>query len=454
MIKTISLTISQVLSVLLNFSVQLILAHFYGKHETGSYLSIISLMNILSVLGLFGINKYYIFLKSKNGNIDKLVASNIIKIYFLMNVISIIIISIIGLINFRNYIFLILSSVVMMVLTNCIAIITSYIQVREKIIKVSFIQLIVPFLKVIGLIGGFFILNFMFKGYSLIVLTISAIVFSFIFFTYLKIVLSYDLLKLDGFYLTFKSLMPYAILSLTFLLYTQGNTFYIGVWLDSKSAAYFGLAYLFLNTIFVFPTAIYQRLLAHKLLYLLYNSFDEFKKLLSNLQDILIILSSIVILLLYISAKFFIVIFFGESYLKSVEILQTLAFIIPFRLLSISIGTVLSNDDYIKERIKVEIFVTFLNFLTNLIFIKILGIYGAIISAILTEFLLSLSFAKVIKDEFKIKVKFSLYLPLLVALLIHFIDLPQILEYIIVSITIIILIKPIVQRVKLIKKYI
>lgn len=146
--------------------------------------------------------------------------------------------------------------------------------------------------------------------------------------------------------------------------------------------------------------------------------------------------------------------FFGEDYIKSVEILQLLAFIIPFRLLSISIGTVLSTDDYIKERIKVEIYVTILNFLINLILIKLIGVIGAIVSAILTEFILSLSFAKVIKKEFEIKVKFIFYFPLLIVIVLFFTNLPSLIEYIILSIITIILIKPIFHRLKSIQKYI
>ncbi|MDO0993976.1 polysaccharide biosynthesis C-terminal domain-containing protein [Staphylococcus borealis] len=454
MIKTFSLLFSQILSILLNFSVQLILANFYGKSETGTYLSIISIMNILSVLGLFGINKYYIFLKSKKGFIDEITAINIIKIYILMNILSIILMLFIGWINFSHYLLFIISSTLMMVLTNSIAIITSYIQVREKIIKVSFLQLIIPLLKVGGLILGAFLFQKLFKGYSIIVILVTLGILIINAIQYSKSLLHFNFFKKTDLILTLRKLTPYALLSVTFLMYTQGNTFYVGIWLDSKGAAYFGLAYLFLNTIFIFPTAIYQRLLAHKLLYLMYNSLEEFKKLLSNLQDVLIILSSVAILLIYLLAKILITTLFGESYLRSVEILQILAFIIPFRLLSISIGTVLSNDDHVKERIKVELIVTFLNFIANLILIKLLGINGAIISAILTELILSLSFAKVVREKFNMKVKYLFYLPMVIALIIYFANLPNYVEYIIVFLIIAILVKPIMSRLKIIKKYI
>lgn len=453
MTKTLSITISQIFSVLLNFCVQLILARFYGKHGAGTYLSIMSLMNILSVLGLFGINNYYIFLKSKNGYISKLVASSIIQIYFLMNITSVFLIIILGMINFYEYLFLIISSIFMMILTNYIAIISSYIQVKEKIVKVSLIQMTIPFLKIIGLFGGALIMQPLFKGYSFIILIISSIMIALFSIKYFKIIFKYNILKFDNFYSTFKSLIPYAILNITFLLYTQANTFYVGIWMDSKNAAYFGLAYLFLNTIFVLPTAIYQRLLAHKLIYLLYNSIEEFKKLMSNLQDLLIILSSIMILLLYVSAKYLITILFGENYFKSIEILQLLTFIIPFRLLSISIGTVLSNDDYIKERIKVELFVTFFNFLLNLILIKNIGVTGAILSSIITEMILSFSFANVMRKKLKIKVKVKLYLPLIIVIFIFITNLPHYIEYLIILLMCIILVKPILSRLNVIKNY-
>src|SRR5699024_12508618 len=117
------LTVSQILSLLFNFFVQIILANYYGIEETGTYFSIISLMNIMSVVGLFGINKYYIYIKSSGIKIDKQLLKNLMIIYIYLNIICGLILFSIGYIRFPDYILFIISCVILMILTNSIAII-------------------------------------------------------------------------------------------------------------------------------------------------------------------------------------------------------------------------------------------------------------------------------------------------------------------------------------------
>lgn len=452
MIKTIYLPISQVISILLNFSVQLILASFYSKEDTGTYFSVISLMNILSVLGLFGINQYYIFFKSKYGHININITSNLIKVYVLMNVVSTFIFIIISCFKFKHHLLFIISSILLMIITNGIALISSKVQVKNKILTVSFLQLILPFFKSFGLIIGAFLLNYFLRGYSITIIILSILCFTIVFIKYFKRVSKYFFFKSTGLFSTLKQLFPYAILSITFLLYTQGNTFYTGIWLDSKSVAYFGLAYLFLNTVFIFPSAIYQKILVHKLLFLMYNSKDKFQIVFKSLQDLLIILSSFLIFFLYILADFIISVFFGNTYLKSAQILQILSFIIPFRLMTISVGTILANDDYVKKRIKIEILVTILNAILNFSLIHTIGIWGAIISVIVTEFLISSSYLKVAKDDFNIKLEIKYYIPILIVLATFLLRLPIIIDMIIIVVIFILLIKPFINKLQTINK--
>lgn len=139
------LLLSQVLSLLFNFFVQILLAKFYGIEETGTYFSIISLMNIMSVIGLFGINKYYIYIKSARVNFDNDLLKSLIIIYINLNVFCAVILFTIAYFRFPEYILFIISCMFLMVLTNSIAIISSLIQINDKIIEISLLHLIVPF---------------------------------------------------------------------------------------------------------------------------------------------------------------------------------------------------------------------------------------------------------------------------------------------------------------------
>ncbi|PTF33084.1 hypothetical protein BUY25_12755, partial [Staphylococcus cohnii] len=137
---------------------------------------------------------------------------------------------------------------------------------------------------------------------------------------------------------TIKVLFPYVLLSAIFVLYTQGNTLYLGLLTSTKAAAYFGISYLFLNTIFIFPTVIYQKVLAHKLMYYLFNDFKKFEFYYKKIQEVLILFAGITMLTIYFIADKLIVILFGSEYIESIFILKVLVMLIPFRLITLSIS--------------------------------------------------------------------------------------------------------------------
>src|SRR5699024_9235221 len=129
----------------------------------------------------------------------------------------------------------------------------------------------------------------------------------------------------------------------------------------------------------------YQKILAHKMIYFLFNNIYLFKLYYKTIQELLIVLSGLAMLCIYFLAEWIIVLFFGTEYEESIKILKMLVVIIPFRLVTISIGTILSNDKYIKSRLNIEILVTFLNIIVNFSLIPFLEVNGAIISVVVTE---------------------------------------------------------------------
>lgn len=446
------LLLSQVLSLLFNFFVQILLAKFYGIEETGTYFSIISLMNIMSVIGLFGINKYYIYIKSARVNFDNDLLKSLIIIYINLNVFCAVILFTIAYFRFPEYILFIISCMFLMVLTNSIAIISSLIQINDKIIEISLLHLIVPFLKVSGLVLGIIILGEHLIGYALYVLIITIIVLLIFAKKYTRKISKIFSEPKSEIRKTVKILLPYASLNIFFMFYTQGNTLYLGILSSAQQAAYFGISYLFLNTIFIIPTAIYQKVLAHKMMYFLFNNVELFKLYYKTMQELLIIISGLAMLVIYYIADWLIVLFFGANYEESIRILQLLAIIIPFRLITISIGTILSNDKYIKNRLKIEILVTILNIIINFTLIPILGVNGAIISVIITEIIIAILFERTVNKDFDIKINKLLYFLMIPSLLIMYIDINLVVELIGIVIIFLLASKMISDRVRILWK--
>ncbi|MFL1421970.1 MATE family efflux transporter [Staphylococcus ureilyticus] len=447
-----TLVISQMLSLLFNFFVQIVLAKYYGIEETGTYFSLISLMNIMSVIGLFGINKYYIYIKSSGVKIDSHLLKNLMIIYILLNFICGMILFSIGVIRFPDYILFILSCMVLMILTNVIAIISSVIQINDKIISISLLHLIVPFLKVSGLIIGVIFIGSHLTSYAVYILIFTIIVLILFILNYFKNIKEIVSQPIGDINTTIKTLTPYALLNIFFIFYTQGNTFYLGLLASAEQAAFFGISYLFLNTIFIFPTAIYQKILAHKMIYFLFNNIHLFKLYYKTLQELLIVLSGLAMLCIYFLAEWIIVLFFGTEYEESIKILKMLVVIIPFRLVTISIGTILSNDKYIKSRLNIEILVTFLNIIVNFSLIPFLEVNGAIISVVVTEIIIAILFERTVNKDFDIKINKLLYLLLVPCLLVMFVEFNIIIKVIIIIAILLFAIKIIIDRVEILWK--
>lgn len=443
---------SQIIALTLNLSVQIILANIYSTKDTGVYFSIFALTNILSSIGLFGINKYYLYFKSKYKIIPNEHAKVILHIYIIINVICIGVLLIWGSIQFPNYPLFILSNTLILILTSIIAILTSIVQMKNKITVISIFQMLIPIIKVIGLFLGFYVYSEFFKGYSIIVILLILLSLYILYKNYIK-KYSFNIRSFDGEYFkTFKILIPYAFLNIFFTIYTQGNTFYIGILESPEKAAYFAIAYLFVNTIFIFPTSIYQKVLAHRLLGLIYNNTPLFKRIYISLQELIILLASICMFTLFIFSNDLILLLFGEKYQESIEILNLILLIVPFRLITISIGTILSTNENIINRIKAEIILCFINIGINFTLIPIWGIEGAIVSVIITEVLLAIFFTIIIEKKYKVSINRYTYLALVPICILIIFDI-NILIISIVEISVLMLtFNPIKRRIKFLWK--
>src|SRR5699024_9375561 len=129
-------------------------------------------------------------------------------------------------------------------------------QIKNEIKNISLIQIIIPTIKVTGLLIGIFFLNKNLNGYSIVSIILILIFLIGVFFNKLVTFKLYYKIKkntkiLNSFEII-KNLAPYAFLNIFFILYTQGNTLLLGIISTPENAAVFGIAYLILNTFYIF----------------------------------------------------------------------------------------------------------------------------------------------------------------------------------------------------------
>lgn len=451
--KIIILWFSQVITIILNFSVQVILANYYSIEDTGIYFTIIYMMNLFSTICLFGINNYYIYRKSTIGYLNPSEKVNLLRIYIFLNIIFIFIFNVIGYILYPIYTSFVFSTSILMIITSCVAILTSYYQIKNEINRISILQLLIPTIKVFGLVFGLLFYNKYLVGYSIITIIITLIISVFLMFKYNKLLKKSCMYKIQEDQISLmklvKKLSPYAFLNIFFILYTQGNTLFLGLISTPENAAIFGIAYLLLNTFFIFPTAIFQKILAHKLIYKMYNDLNTFKFIIINLIELLILVGGVFVTIFLVSSNVLIANLFGDNYHKSALLLEYLIIIIPFRLVTILIGNILNTDDYIFKRIKLELSITIFNVLVNILLINYIGIFGAVISVIITEVILCVYYLKIIVNLFNLKINFYLSISLIPIFIVVIFDLNNLFSIIGEVIIVSLFTKFVIRRVKL-----
>ncbi|KIH71424.1 oligosaccharide flippase family protein [Salinicoccus roseus] len=412
-LKILSLWIAQVLVVLLNLGVQLFLARLFTQEDVGTYYAIIALLNITATIGQFGLSKYLLIIFSKYKNISEDSKSNIVILFIIFNLIGILTYFLISYQFFKDNIVFALFLAPLFFSNNLIGIYTTMIQVNSKYITISVLRVVVPFSKVIAILVS----GLIFQSDIIVLGTVISII-SLVFSIYLileinnsinffldnKIIPSNDSKILENKKQLLIVLLPYALLNLTYMIYTQGNTFILGL-LDNKvSVALFANAYMILNSIYIFPTIIYQKVLAHKLLAYIYRPDGKnIKEIIRQMQLTMISLSLILLIILYFLADYIIITLFGKEYTDAILLFKILLIGVPYRLISISLGTIMSSDFFVRKRVKIEITVTLLNIILNYFLIQYIGIMGVVITVIITEFLLAFLFTLYVKRYFNIK---------------------------------------------------
>lgn len=200
----------------------------------------------------------------------------------------------------------------------------------------------------------------------------------------------------------FKITLPFALTNLFFLLYTQGNIFFVGLLLDEENAGIFSIAFTIMNVIYLFPVTFYQSYLIPQI----YRWSKKEKRLFINLFEIggqSAFTVGIIIMLLVSSVAVFIVPWlFGEKYLNSSYVLIIMSISIPFRLLANNLGSILISGKAVNSKAIYQGIGVILNITLNYVFIPKYGVNGAALSVVITEFFVAILFIIGVKKHVEI----------------------------------------------------
>ncbi|PEQ95865.1 hypothetical protein CN481_02535 [Bacillus sp. AFS006103] len=191
---------------------------------------------------------------------------------------------------------------------------------------------------------------------------------------------------------TYNELWPYAFAGISYLIYNQSDVVILGFFDSDYIVGIYSVAYTALTVIYLFPSTLYQSYLQPKIHRWIEKDPEKLFSLFLSGNKIMLVVSLSIMCIVFSFSKILIPIVFGSKYLFSAEVLMVLSFAIPFRFLAISFGSLLVTRNTMKRKFFYQLPGTAINIIINLTCIPFIGIWGAVISTIVTELVLFVLF--------------------------------------------------------------
>lgn len=200
---------------------------------------------------------------------------------------------------------------------------------------------------------------------------------------------------------TLQKSLPFALTGIFFLLYTQGNIFLINVMLNKENAGIYSVAFTVMNVIYLFPVTFYQGYLLPKIYKLSNNDKKLFIKLFDFGGKFSFFIGIVIMILLSSMSLLVVPLLFGEEYRSSARALIVLSISIPFRLIANNMGSILITEKNVNKKAFYQFLGVVVNFFTSILFIPLIGLWGAVISVVLTEIIVAWLFVRGVKTNIK-----------------------------------------------------
>ena len=172
-----------------------------------------------------------------------------------------------------------------------------------------------------------------------------------------------------------------------FLIYFYMDIILIKYLIGDLKLGYFNAAYILILGSLLLTDA-YLKSYSFKYFYYSKNKFSQFKRIFERGNIFFIFMSILIMLLLIFFSKTIILVFFGEEYFESINLLIVLSLIIPFRFLFTNYVMALRTFNYASYEAKNLKIIVFVKIFFSILMILKFGVIGAAISSVVCEAIL------------------------------------------------------------------
>lgn len=398
------LAVGTLLTALLNFATQFMLAKHMSPSDFGIFSSAFYLTMTVAPLCGFGIPQFWLkaFGSEGWGGVRFIIPG----LTFTLFTTSIILVILSGWFLYTEYyhqqlLFLLSFIVLSQVIIELLGVLY---QLEENYIAVSVVQTSVYILRFIVLIIIYLIFN---------EVSISSISVGYAMISFLMVISTYRVMKRlikKDVYLKghterefiklqnvdklemIKESAIFGISGVFYMVYYQVNIVLVKYFISTEDAGYYSVAFLFISAAILFPTVIYQKYLLPKLHRWAYQDISKLKLVYKYGNILMFIFGIIVTGVIYFLSPFIISFLFGQKYIDAVELIQLMAVSIPIIYLASNSGAILVTKDNMRSKVKIMCIASVISLISFFLFYKHIGVYAGVLATILSNLFICLAY--------------------------------------------------------------
>jgi O-antigen/teichoic acid export membrane protein len=181
---------------------------------------------------------------------------------------------------------------------------------------------------------------------------------------------------------------PFGLAGLFYLIYFQSDIILLKYLISDEAAGIYNVAFVIMVAVYMLPNVIYQKFLLPKIHRWANQDRAQFYRVYRAGNLAMLLLGILAMLMIWLLAPLGVALLFGPDYQESISIVLILAVAAPARFLASSVGSVLSVQRHIINKIYIMAVAAVVNVGLNLYLIPIYSAKGAAVSTVATELLL------------------------------------------------------------------
>lgn len=181
---------------------------------------------------------------------------------------------------------------------------------------------------------------------------------------------------------------PFGFAGIFYLVYFQSAVILLKYIEGDEAAGIYNVAIIIMVAVYMLPSVIYQKFLLPKMHRWSNSDRQMFYKVFRVGNRGMLVLGIVAMILIWLFAPLVIKSLFGTEYQGAIMPLMILAFAVPLRFVSTSVGAVLVTQEHMREKVCYMGIVALINVIFCLILIPDYGVIGAAIATSLSDLVL------------------------------------------------------------------